>query len=253
MFNRFSGLGDFVGYGPKRARFVFVGIEEKGAVKGCELNFQARCGDSFAQPLFDKNEACRLLARTFHDAGQKDLAESYECALNPGSVRVWNFCAMVVGAVRGTDWISEYQILGSARGDTLLTWLFPIPKPRVRCWPRKYQEWFGFDDYNGYYKAMWPKQVLSQSPRKVLLSTIILDELSAESVLICYGKSFWKNFSELLDLQEQNWKSVIPGRVECAVTTKGLRAVRTGFPFAGPAKSRVTEEHVPAIARELAL
>ena len=251
MLNRFSGLADFVGYGPKQPRFVFVGIEEYGDEKGCELNLQTRCS-SFPEPLFDKEEACRLLAQAFRNAGQTDLAERCERALNPGYVRVWNFCAMIVAAVHGTDWLSEYETLGSAGGETLLTWLFPIPKPEVTYWPKTYQEWFGFNSYHSYYKAMWPLRKNSSSPpRKTLLSAVVLNELSAESVVVCYGKSFWKHYSDLLGVREEDWERVIPGRVECAVTSRGLRVVRTGFPFAGPSKSRVTEEHVAAIAREL--
>lgn len=254
MFNRFSCLNDFVGYGPKHPRFVFFGIEEYD--EGSDLSFETRCS-RFDKPLFDKDQACRVLASAFHENGLIGRAKRYESSMEPGFVPVWNFCAMIAAAVRTpdnwvTEWPAEYQALGSKGGDTLLSWLFPIPKPGTKHWPAEYQEWFGPASCSRYYTSVWPlRRRQSASQRKELLQTVILDELPPDSMILCFGRSFWNRFSDLLKIVPGDWNPIIPGRAERAMTPKGLRVVRTGFPFGRPSGSPVTEEHVPLIAEAL--
>lgn len=171
-------LLSFIGYGDVRANVWFIGMEEGG---GDEENLRRRLN-------FEKVEDCRdamekLGIRDWHWGTQRIQ-------------RTWRgMChiMLVLGGVQPSrEEIRKYQVemLGRAAGDTLLTELMPIPKPRLNTWT--YSELFPqFGNAEEYYSEVKPGRI------KMLRN---LFETCKPEIVICYGKKFHPDFLEIFPL-----------------------------------------------------
>jgi hypothetical protein len=78
--------------------------------------------------------------------------------------------------------IRNYQAekLGRFDGNTLLTELMPIPKPKVKRWD--YSELIPqFASREEYYRTVKPRRIKEHRPK----------------VAVCYGKAFWGDYRQL--------------------------------------------------------
>jgi len=85
--------------------------------------------------------------------------------------------------------IRRYQAekIGRDGGNTLLTELMPIPKPKVKRWG--YEELIPqFKSREEYYRIVKPRRI-------ECLRGLIAEH--RPKVVICYGKAFWVDFREL--------------------------------------------------------
>lgn len=186
-----GSLYSFVGYGPANPRFVFIGPEEGS--EGSLIKLQTRC-TTFPATRHDRAQACRDLAASFIAQGLPQDAQRYVEALNPGAEPTWTFAARIVAALRDppTAWEDEYRRLGAPDGDTLLTELFPLPKPGTGNWPAPYVNIFGYQDQNAYYDALWPRAVIPGSGASaradLLASTLAAASLSRATYVFGYGR-----------------------------------------------------------------
>lgn len=273
---------DFLGYGtPERASVVFVG-EKEYTPAGTQLDNLAIRSAAFSHPWEDKNLALQKLAAGFTQRGNAVAATHFAGAATPGrnfawngaapsSVKVWTWAAMVAKALRdGTpcvpsgpwfsSWMPEYQALGTFKGDTVLSELFPLPQKSVQDWPDDYRRLFGHSDAAAYFDGVFPRG--QPSPRRALLERELLDKLPRGAIVICYGRGgrgaeFWARYDELLapvpsslSGSSATWHAVIPNRVEVGVSRRGHLIARVGFPYNRPPNA-VTHLEVPELVNAL--
>jgi hypothetical protein len=87
--------------------------------------------------------------------------------------------------------IRTYQAekLGRFNGNTLLTELMPIPKPKVKRWG--YDELIPqFATREEYYRVV--------KPRRIEYLRALLTE-HRPNVVVCYGKAFWGDYRQLFE------------------------------------------------------
>jgi len=87
--------------------------------------------------------------------------------------------------------IRNYQAekLGRFGGNTLLTELMPIPKPKVKRWD--YTELIPqFASKEDYYRTVKPRRI------KYLQALI---KKHRPRVIVCYGKAFWGDYRQLFE------------------------------------------------------
>ena len=90
---------------------------------------------------------------------------------------------------RGDENIPGYRAekLGRFGGNTLLTELMPIPKPKVRRWD--YEELIPqYPSREDYYQIV--------KPRRIKYLTGLIEDHQPK-VVVCYRKAFWKECREL--------------------------------------------------------
>jgi len=79
--------------------------------------------------------------------------------------------------------------LGRFGGNTLLTELMPIPKPKVSRWD--YDELIPqFETREEYYRVV--------KPRRIKYLRAVLKE-NRPKVVVCYGKAFWSDYQKLFE------------------------------------------------------
>lgn len=168
-------LLDFIGYGSLTADVWFLGMEEAG---GGEANIRTRLQ---FQVVEDNAKAHKLLGVTKLHWGKRVIQ------------RTWRGMCYIMLRLENLEPsrenIRNYQAeqLGRTHGNTLLTELMPIPKPKVNHW--------GYEDLipqyilrEDYYRLVKPQRVnyLRQLVTK-----------HKPPVVIGYGKSFWSFYKEL--------------------------------------------------------
>ncbi len=168
-------LLDFIGFGSLSGSVWFLGMEEAG---GGEGNIRTRL-------QFEPVEDCAL--------AQRELGNS---TMHWGKRLIqptWRGMCVIMLRLAGQsptrEAIRSYQAekLGRFGGDTLLTELMPIPKPKVVDWP--YLELIPqFPSREAYYQTVKPRRI------------DYLRRLVAEQqppVVIAYGKGFWSSYKQV--------------------------------------------------------
>lgn len=165
----------FVGYGNLYGDVWFLGMEEAG---GGEDNIRTRLK---FQTVEDCAEAHKLLGVTKLHWGKRTIQ------------RTWRGMCYIMLELQGeeptTTNIRNYQAeqLGRFGGNTLLTELMPIPKPKIREW--EYEKLMPqFSSREDYYRQVKPRRV------KYLRSLI---DQNKPKVIIGYGKGFWNEYKNL--------------------------------------------------------
>lgn len=170
-----SHLLDFIGYGTLKANIWFLGMEEAG---GGEANIRTRLK---FQVVEDNAEAHKLLGVTKLHWGKRVIQ------------RTWRGMCYIMLRLENLEPsrenIRNYQAeqLGRAHGNTLLTELMPIPKPKVNRW--KYENLIPqYSSREDYYRQVKPQRV------NYLRQLVVKYR---PPVVIGYGKSFWSSYKEL--------------------------------------------------------
>ena len=168
-------LLNFIGYGRLDAPVWFIGMEEAG---GGEDNLRARL--NFRQ-VEDNYEAHKILGILKHHEGKKVIQ------------RTWRGMCYIMLCLEGKEpereAIRHYQadLLGRYKGNTLLTELLPIPKPKTGSWG--YEELIPqFFSHSDYIKRIKPQRI------KIFREFIKKHNPKA---VICYGKGYWKDYKTL--------------------------------------------------------
>ncbi len=206
-------LCEFLGYGRKDAKTIFIGLEEAG---GDEDRLKVRLGlNSRDKEILD--------CRDFHlnylntDISQYKLHNSdpeYKVKLQ----RVWMYMSYFMLRMDGKNpdeikknnskLLRYYQnnLLGSSNfeGETLLTDLFPVPCASIKSWPdnkiskseKLFPEFKNKKEYQDY--------VLPQR-KKLFLKLLNSYEFEANTI-ICYGKSKWDDYKEFFSDFEVKWE-----------------------------------------------
>lgn len=168
-------LLNFVGYGKLDAEVWFLGMEEAG---GGESNIRARLK---FRTVEDCAEAHHILGITKHHIGKKIIQ------------RTWRGMCYIMLRLEGkevdTESIRNYQAdyLGRFKGNSLLTELLPIPKPRISDW--------GYENLFPQYSSR-DEYYLTVKPRRVNYLQKLIDDHHPKTV-IGYGKKYWKDYQEL--------------------------------------------------------
>lgn len=170
-------LLNFIGYGRLDADIWFMGMEEAG---GGKANIRTRLK---FRPVEDNAEAHQMLGVTHLHWGRRKIQ------------RTWRGMCYIMLRLEGQEPTREnirtYQAekLGCFGGNTLLTELMPIPKPKFKRWD--YEELVPqFASREEYYRIV--------KPRRIAYLRSLLAENSPRAV-ICYGKSFWSDYRELFE------------------------------------------------------
>lgn len=170
-------LLNFIGYGTLDASIWFLGMEEAG---GGEANIRTRLR---FRPVEDNAQAHKMLGVTNLHWGKRKIQ------------RTWRgMCAIMLrlgGQEPTRENIRTYQAekLGRFDGNTLLTELMPIPKPKVSRWD--YQELMPqFASREEYYQLVKPRRI-------AYLGALVRQH--GPEVVICYGKAFWGDYQHLFE------------------------------------------------------
>jgi hypothetical protein len=170
-------LLNFIGYGTLDADVWFLGMEEAG---GGEANIHTRLN---FRPVEDNAEAHKMLGATHLHWGRREIQ------------RTWRGMCYIMLRLEGHEPTREnirtYQAekLGRFGGNTLLTELMPIPKPKVKRWD--YEELIPqFASREEYYRVVKPKRI-------EYLRALLKE--NGPKVVVCYGKAFWSDFRELFE------------------------------------------------------
>jgi hypothetical protein len=173
-------LLNFIGFGRLDADVWFLGMEEAG---GGEANIRTRLK---FRPVMDNAEAHKMLDVTHLHWGKRKIQ------------RTWRGMCYIMLCLDGTEPttqnIREYQAekLGRYGGNSLLTELMPIPKPKVQRWD--YEEFIPqFASREEYYSVV--------RPRRVAMLRGLIDEYNPR-IVIGYGKAFWKDYRKLFEGSE---------------------------------------------------
>ena len=164
-------LLNLIGYGTLDADIWFLGMEEAG---GGESNIRSRLK---FRPVMDNAEAHKMLGVTNLHWGRRKIQ------------RTWRGMCYIMLRLEGneptTENIRTYQAekLGRDGGNTLLTEMMPIPKPKVHRWD--YEELIPqYGSRKEYYRVV--------KPRRIELLRGMIEE-NQPKVVMCYGKSFWND------------------------------------------------------------
>lgn len=198
-------LLSFIGYGSLTADVWFLGMEEAG---GGEANIRARLQ---FQAVEDNAEAHKLLGVTKLHWGKRVIQ------------RTWRGMCYIMLRLDNREPLREnirnYQAeqLGRTHGNTLLTELMPIPKPKVSRW--EYEELIPqYGSRKDYYRLVKPQRIN-------YLRQLVKEH--KPSVVIGYGKSFWSSYKELFpnhNFQTQNIFEVAFNRGTLVVLTSHFTA-----------------------------
>jgi hypothetical protein len=159
----------FIGYGTLDADVWFLGMEEAG---GGEENIRTRLN---FRPVEDNAEAHKMLGVTHLHWGKRKIQ------------RAWRGMCYIMLRLEDQEPTREntrtYQAekLGRFGGNTLLTELMPIPKPKVKRWD--YEELIPqFASREEYYRVVKPRRIRN-------LRALLTEH--RPKVVVCYGKAFW--------------------------------------------------------------
>jgi hypothetical protein len=147
-------------------------MEEAG---GGESNLRTRLN---FQPVMDNAKAHEIFGWTRHHKGKRTIQPTWR-----------GMCCIMLrlqGIAPTRHNIRTYQAeqLGRTHGNTLLTELMPIPKPKVGHWP--YGELMPqFASREAYYAAVKPQRI------KLLRELV---DTHQPKVVIGYGKGFWSSY-----------------------------------------------------------
>jgi len=168
-------LLNFIGYGRLDADIWFLGMEEAG---GGDENIRTRLK---FRSVEDNAEAHKMLGITYLHWGKRKIQ------------RTWRGMCYIMLSLEGKEptieRIRSYQAekLGRLEGNTLLTELMPIPKPKVRQWD--YRELIPqFASREDYYQIV--------KPRRIKYLGALIEEYNPK-VVIGYGKAFWNDYRAL--------------------------------------------------------
>lgn len=167
----------FIGYGNLNGDVWFLGMEEAG---GGEENIHTRLN---FRTIEDCAEAHRLLGVTKFHWGKRVIQ------------RTWRGMCYIMLELQGEETttanIRNYQAeqLGRFGGNTLLTELMPIPKPKISKWG--YENFIPqFSSRKDYYQQV--------KPRRVKYLRNLIDQYKPK-VIIGYGKGFWTEYKSLFE------------------------------------------------------
>ena len=173
--NQIKHLLNFIGYGTLDADVWFLGMEEAG---GGGDNIRTRLNFRVVEDLA---EAHKLLGVTHLHWGKRKIQ------------RTWRGMCYIMLRLEGKEpareAIRHYQAekLGRFNGNTLLTELMPIPKPKINQW--EYKELIPqFTSRADYYETVQPKRI--QYLRRLIKE-------HKPKVIVGYGKAFWTAYKKL--------------------------------------------------------
>jgi len=196
----------FKGYGNPAGCFWFIGMEEGGSPRMCELLERATVWDE----IEDLAGASRPWDLKFPDPKlRKWMTWTW-----------WNMCR-IVGRLRGNaQWsdkevVREYQFhhLGRRGDESFLTEILPLPKPNTGAWPYEYL----YPTRQAYEDAVRPDRIEG------------LRELFADhkpKYVFCYGKTNWKHYKSVF--RDAEFAPILDGAAEIA-TLGNSTVVLTNF------------------------
>lgn len=170
-------LLNFIGYGTLDGDVWFIGMEEAG---GGEDNIRTRLK---FRTVEDNAMAHKMLGVTNLHWGKRKIQRTW---------RGMCYIMLLLDGEEATrDSIRSYQAekLGRYGGNTLLTELMPIPKPKVKRWD--YEELIPqFGSREEYHETI--------KPRRVEYLRGLIEEHQPK-VVICCGKAFWGDYQDLFE------------------------------------------------------
>ncbi len=186
-------IENFIGFGPRTAPVVFVGMEE-GLDSALNLKSDLVRRSAF-EAVMDLREAHRGIV----NADRR--FDPVRVATQP----TWRPMCHLLLRRRGLAnptlpqrRLYQAEELGRSSGETLLTELLPYPHTRANEW--SYAEFGRFGDRKTYKAAMLGR-------RKDLLRSVLWE--SSRELIVCYGKADWHHFKELFPLTI-TWHSAGP-------------------------------------------
>ena len=192
-------LEGFKGYGREDAEIIFIGLEEAG---GGYDNFMARINaPDYNTKLIDckKFHLEHLKVFKFHKHNGNDYKD-----IEP--VKVWRFMSYLMLRLNGvkrnkitTLELRKYQsdFLGTKKGKTILTEIYPIPCPSFDKWDKWQYKGELYTKLISKYSSKKEYQEEIEEKRISILSNIIKSNNGVAKAIICYGKSSWKIFKKV--------------------------------------------------------
>ncbi len=157
----------FIGYGDVDAPIIFIGMEEGG------------CGD-------------------IEQMSKRSLFQALEplpiSKIDHGIVKSWRPMCDFMLKLMGIDSnassrrIYQNEFLAKSKSNVALAEIMPYPRVKMDRWPELYKK--QYSDHKAYFEDQIPK-------RKVILSDFI--RISPRSVIVCYGKQYWKLFESIIE------------------------------------------------------
>lgn len=158
----------FIGYGARKAPVVFVGMEE-----GAEPN------DDLRSWLARRSLLDSIVELTPQVRTQRTWRPMCDLMLR----REGNSAPSLADRQR-----YQFERLGRATSDTLLTELMPYPSNSMRVWP--YKEFGRYADRESYMRDCLARRI------ELLRATL---SLAPRDLIVCYGKGHWPHFRKLFD------------------------------------------------------
>lgn len=259
-------LESFIGYGNPGAEVIFFGLEEAGG--GWE-NLQARLNaDTYEFVDCRDFHINHLKIFKFHRNKDNQSVE-----VGPIDFQsVWRYMSYLMLRLEGKsrdellqgrrEDMREYQRnhLGSEKGNTLLTEIYPIPCQNVSTWGTvnpefDYQKMQVITQYTG--KKDYKEKVIENRVKLLKEKVFTSDDFKAKAI-ICYGKSAWDEYKEFFKLAQSD-KAVQFNSLEgtddkCAVgllkingSSKGTKVILA--PFFG--NGRISYDIVDKMVNEI--
>lgn len=173
MNENFKILNEFKGFGEPFGKIWFIGIEESGVWSDDPNEFQKEIKSYSCKGGFKFNNGSNSLKTPVYVIISKIMS-----GLNG----------------KGFDWREYRKIcLFRPKTDVFQMNLYPLGKKNVGDWPAHYKSLFSYgkEDYERYISDV--KELRFPKLRK------FWHEKSPQ-ITICFGKTYWSDFKELLDL-----------------------------------------------------
>lgn len=173
-------LYDFQGVGNPSGSTWFIGIEEGGG--GIE-NLRARLHRDF-KPIMDNRRMHEILGITKYHVGDPPVCQRTWWAMSKVMLGI-------AGIVEpGPELLRTYQSkrLGHEHGETFLTELYPLPKPKAFDWTEEYKAIFGFASLMEYRSCV--------RERRIAMLRDMVAHYQPKRV-IAYGKQCWDDFENI--------------------------------------------------------
>jgi hypothetical protein len=176
MNNNFKIVNEFLGFGEPSGKIWFIGIEEGGKWPKNHAEFKNGIKEYRDSGGILYNENWGTLKSPIHIVISKTIA-----GLANNGITWWDY---------------RDQYLFRKGTDVFQTNLYPLGKKETKIWYEYYKEWFGYgrEDNDKYVKDV-------KESRFQILEDFWLKK--SPDITICFGKTYWPEFKELLHLNGQ--------------------------------------------------
>jgi len=206
-------LSQFVGYGSKNAKVIFIGIEEKTNDDRDEISYKKRLEiQAKLEPFTDLQELCDQL---------DGLYNPQKSGLQPQPT--WApLCSIMLGIdgkfkqMGHSLAIIEYQRtkLGKIDGDNLLVELLPVPKSGASVFGDIHSRFLGIADLDKYQETVLP--VRQKLLAEMLKERFAKDQNSRPRLIVAYGRH-WRDFEKIFEvLGRMQYTDDFDGRIRWA-------------------------------------